>query len=135
MFSRRDLIAGGAALTQVRPAAAAAPAQRNGSDIDNAALNDIVTALRDLRHPATSPIVIQVRDRQRAFLRQNQRFPEFIDIGIRVWEMLYDWHMENGQQTKITRTADGRYTMEFMTTQLVLRPEIGDLEVGLAYDR
>jgi len=25
--------------------------------------------------------------------------------------------------------------MEFMTTQLVLRPEIADLEVGLAYDR
>jgi hypothetical protein len=134
MFSRRDLIAGGAALTQVRPAVVEA-AQRNGSGIDNEALNDIVTALRDLRHRAASPIVTQVRDRQRAFLRQNQRFPEFIDIGIRVWEMLQDWHVENGQQMKITRTADGRYTMEFMTTQLVLRPEIADLEVGLAYDR
>ena len=134
MFSRRDLIAGGAAFTQVRQAPVEA-AQRNGSDIDNAALNGILAALRDLRHAAASPIVTQLRDRQRAFLRQNQRFPEFIDIGIRVWEMLQDWHVENGQQMKITRTADGRYTMEFMTTQLVLRPEIADLEVGLAYDR
>jgi hypothetical protein len=36
---------------------------------------------------------------------------------------------------KIARAADGRYTMEFMTTQLVLRPDIADSEIGLAYDR
>jgi len=134
MLSRRDLIASGAAMTQVRPAAVEA-AQRNGSDIDNAALQGILDALRDLRHPAASPIVSQVRDRQRAFLRQNQRFPEFIDIGIRIWELLQDWHIENGQEMKIARAADGRYTMEFMTTQLVLRPDIADNEIGLAYDR
>ena len=134
MLSRRDLIASGAALTQVRPAVVEA-AQRNGSDIDNRALNEIVSALRDLRHRAASPTVTQVRDRQRTFLRQNQRFPEFIEIGIRVWELLQDWHIENGQEMKIARAADGRYTMEFMTTQLVLRPDIADNEVGLAYDR
>jgi len=134
MLSRRDLIASGAAFTQARPAVVEA-AQRNGLDIDNRALNDIVMALRDLRHPAASPTVNLVRERQRTFLRQNQRFPEFIDIGIRIWELLQDWHIENGQEMKIARAADGRYTMEFMTTQLVLRPEIADLEVGLAYDR
>jgi hypothetical protein len=134
MLSRRDLIASGAAFTQVRPAVAEA-AQRSGSDIDNRALNDIVTALRDLRHPAASPIVALVRDRQRTFLRQNQRFPEFIEVGIRVWEQLQDWHIENGQELKIARAADGRYTMEFMATQLVLRPDMADNEIGLAYDR
>jgi hypothetical protein len=134
MLSRRDLIASGAALTQFRPATAEA-AQRTEPDIDNNALRAIAAALRELRHPAESSVVAQVRDRQRAFLRQNQRFPEFIDIGIRVWEALQDWHVENGQQLKIARSADGRYMMEFMTTQLVLRPEISETEVGLAYDR
>jgi hypothetical protein len=134
MLSRRDLIASGAAFTQARPAVVEA-AQRNGSDTDTRALNDIAMALRDLRHPAASPTVTQVRERQRTFLRQNQRFPEFIDIGVRIWELLQDWHIENGQEMKIARAADGRYTMEFMTTQLVLRPDIADNEIGLAYDR
>jgi hypothetical protein len=134
MLSRRDLIASGAAFTQARPVVTEA-AQRNGSGIDNQALNEIITALHDLRPHAATSIITQVRDRQRGFLRQNQRFPEFIDVGIRVWEQLQDWHVENHQEMKIARAADGRYTMEFMTTQLVLRPDIADTEIGLAYDR
>jgi hypothetical protein len=134
MLSRRDLIASGAALTGLQPRAAEA-AQRTETDIDNNALRQIAATLREIRHPSGSPVVDQIRDRQRAFLRQNQRFPEFIDIGIRVWETLQDWHIDNGQQITISRSAEGRYMMMFMLTQLVLRPDISETEVGLAYDR
>jgi hypothetical protein len=133
MLSRRDLFAGGGVLTQLRPAPAAA--QRCDNDIDNSAINAIAAAVRDLRHPAVSPIVTQVRDRQRSFLRQNQKFPDFIDIGVRVWEGLEDWHVENHQELKIRRSAEGRYMMEFRMTELVLKTEMAELEVGLAYDR
>jgi len=132
MLSRRDLLASGAAFTQVRREAADA-AQR--CDDNGPELNSIRDALRELRHPAASPHVAQVRERQRAFLKQNQRFPDFIDVGIRVWEGLQDWHVENRQELKISRSADGRYIMEFMLTHLVLRPELPEGDIGLAYDR
>lgn len=134
MLSRRDLFAGGGVLTRLRPAPAAA-AQRCGNDIDNGAINDIAAAVRDLRHPAASSIVSQVRDRQRAFLRQNQKFPDFIEVGVRVWEGLEDWHVENHQEMEVRRSAEGRYLMKFRMTELVLKTEMPELEVGLAYDR
>ena len=133
MFSRRDLITGGAAFTQLRPAPAAAAAQQcadNGTEL--IAIRD---AQRELRHPTSWSFASQVRERQRTFLRQNQRYPEFIDIGIRVWEGLQDWHVENRQELKIGRAPEGRYMMEFMLTQLVLRTEIPDGEVSIGYDR
>ena len=134
MFSRRDLIAGGAALTRLRPAAAGAAQAQQCAD-NGAELNGIRDVLREMRHSAASPVVSQVRDRQRAFLKQYQRYPDFIDIGVRIWEALQDWHIENRQEMKISRSPDGHYMMEFLLTQLVLKVEIAEMEVGLAYDR
>ena len=54
---------------------------------------------------------------------------------MRVWEGLEDWHVENHQEMKIRRSAEGRYLMEFRMTELVLKTEMPELEVGLAYDR
>lgn len=132
MLSRRDLIFSGATLGQLR--AEADQAQGASSYRDTAVLGDIANALKELRHPSSSPLVTQVRERQRIFLRLNQRYPEFIDVGVAVWEKIQDWHVDTGQEMKIARSAGGRYVMEFMLSRLVLRPEIPDFEVGLAYD-
>ena len=134
MFSRRDVITGGAAFTQLRPAPAAAAAQQQGAS-NGPELNAIRDVLERLRHPPSWSFANQVRERQRTYLRQNQRYPEFIDIGVRVWEGLQDWHVENRQELKIGRAPEGRYMMEFMLTQLVLRTEIPDGEVSIGYDR
>ena len=139
MLSRRDLIASSAFLSQARgtpPLEAAQSNQRGPRSPDELqALDEIRDAVRDLRRPIASVVVSQVRERQRSFFRQYQRFPEFIDVGIRVWESLVDWHVEHQQDQKIARSSDGRYHMEFMFTQLVLRYELSDNEVGIAYDR
>jgi hypothetical protein len=130
MLTRRDLIASGGVLTHFRPEEAAAAQQS-----DAAALQAVASAIRDLRQPPGGTQVAAVRDRQRNYLRQNQRYPEYIDVGMGAWERLLDWHIFMNQELKISRGPDGRYLMEFMITHLVLRPEIGDLEIGLAYDR
>ena len=139
MLSRRDLIATGAFLSQARgtpPLEAAQSNQRGPRSSDELqALVEIRDTLRDLRHLSVSGTVNQVRERQRTFFRQYQRFPEFIDIGLRVWELLLDWHVENQRELNLTRSPEGRYHMEFMMTQLVLRYELTDTEVGIAYDR
>ncbi len=131
MLSRRDLIASGAVLTGLHPEAEAAAAQRSD---ESSAINAVANAIRGLRQYRGGAQVTAIRDRQRSYLRQNQRYPDYIDVGMVAWENLLDWHIDANQELKISRSPDGRYMMEFMITHLVLRPEIGDLEVGLAYD-
>jgi hypothetical protein len=136
MVSRRDLISSGAAFSFVRPAESAA-AQRGRGDTDEA----ILTELREIRNVLqgrSAPswqTVDQIRERQRTFLRVNQRFPDRIDVGVRIWERMYDWHILNQRELKIGRAADGRLEMEFMFTGLVLRTDFPDLEIGVPYDR
>ena len=89
MLSRRELIAGGAGSTW--PAAMRRP--RSASAIwirycRAAGIRSLLTA-----NPVSTPAVTTLRDRQRQFFRLNQRFPECIDVGIRVWEQMQDWHI------------------------------------------
>jgi hypothetical protein len=134
MLSRRELIAGGAAAPLTTAEAAA---QRGSSDDDGRELRsirDVLDAIRADRQ-ITSPTVNQIRDRQRSFLRLNQRFPQCIDVGIRVWERVQDWHIANLRPLTIQRGGDGNWQMDFLMTVLVLKLELADNEVGMAYDR
>lgn len=76
----------------------------------------------------------EIRQQQRMFLKASQKFPEFIEIGINIWDRVYDWHVRHQQPLNIGRRDDGRYAMTFMFTTLVLRPEQTDNYVGFAYD-
>ena len=136
MLSRRELIAGGAAITQSRGAEAVA-AQRDSGSNDGMAteLRSIRDVLAALQIKAATPTVNQIRDRQRNFLRLNQRFPECVDVGIRVWERMQDWHIENGRVLTIQRAGDGRWQMDFILSVLVLKHELPENEVGQPYDR
>ena len=133
MLSRRELIAGGASITQVRAGEAAA-AQRATEDLSDElrSIRDVLTALQS---KAVTPTVTQIRQRQREFFRLNQRFPECIDVGIRVWERIQDWHIDNARVLSIQRAGEGRWQMDFIMSVLVLRHELPENEVGQAYDR
>lgn len=123
MLSRRELLMLGGA--------AGAPAPREISAGD---LNVISNAMRDLRHLTESADVTQVQDRQRTHFKINQRFPNYIDIGLMVWERLYTWHLENHLPLKASRTPEGRVEMEFMFTTLVLRWDMAESLIGVPYD-
>jgi hypothetical protein len=138
---RRHVVGGGllAGLTSLvanEPADAAA--QRNGDGDDRIA--DAVSGLRrtlerqfDARFEP-SRAVAQIREQQRVFIRGNQKFPDFIEVGLQMWESVYDWHIRHLQPVSVARTADGRYTMIFMFTTLVLRPDLDVNYVGYGYD-
>ena len=135
MLSRRELIAGGAA---VRMAGGDAAAAQGGGDADSArALRAIQEVLDGIRSQSAidTPAVNQLRDRQRQFFRLNQRFPECIDVGIRVWEGMQDWHIRHLRPLNINRAGDGRWQMDFIMSVLVLRHELPDNEIGQPYDR
>ena len=67
-------------------------------------------------------------------MRANQKFPDYMEVGIGVWENVYDWHVRHQRPVTISRTTDGRYTMALMETLLLLRPEQAETFVGFGFD-
>lgn len=134
MLSRRELIAGGAAMHMAGGDAAAA---QRGRDPDLDRVISEVQGIRNLlnANPVSTPTVTTLRERQRVFLRINQRFPECIDVGLRVWEQMQDWHIRNLRPLNISRAGDGRWQMDFILSVLVLKHELPENEIGQPYDR
>jgi hypothetical protein len=132
MLSRRELIAGGAGIQMAGGNAAAAQRDR---DLDQVLAE--VQGIRSLltANPVATPAVTSLRDRQRQFFRLNQRFPECIDVGIRIWEQMQDWHIRNLRPLNINRGGDGRWQMDFILSVLVLKHELPETEIGQPYDR
>jgi hypothetical protein len=140
MVERRDVIGGGlaaglAALFGDDAAQGAQTTQRTVPTDDDAQTAKALDALRVmLEHRHESQDVMRIRSQQRTFLKANQKFPDFIDIGIEVWERLHDWHIKNRQPLTVVRTNDGHYGMPFMATTLILRHEQTDSYISWGYD-
>ena len=99
----------------------------------------VAAAITELRQTVdrglqTSPELARIREQQRVFLRANQKFPDYIEIGIAVWEGVYDWHIRHQLPISVTRTPDGRYAMFVMLTTLILRPEQPEMFIGFGFD-
>jgi hypothetical protein len=140
MVERRDVIGGGvaaglAALFGSDAAQGAQTMQRTvPTDEDPATAKAVDTLRVMLEHRHESQDIMQIRSQQRTFLKSNQKFPDFIDIGIDVWERLHDWHIKNRQPLTVVRTNDGHYGMPFMATTLILRPEQTPSYISWGYD-
>ena len=133
-MERRQVIGTGAlGLTAlVAPAGAANAAQRE--DTETARSIDQLRLLLDQRLDNSLADLRQIRQSQRTFLKANYKFPDFIEIGPGVWDRVYDWHVRHQLAPVIERRADGRYTITFMMTTLIMRPELDDNYVGFGYD-
>ncbi len=133
-MDRRHMINGGivsglAALASPAPAAAAQRSDDSGVAL---AVDKLTDALQ--RAQEVSPELARIRAQQRTFLKANQKFPDFVEVGIGVWESVCDWHIRHQQPLSITKTADGRYTLTVMLTALVLRPDQTDSYIGFGFD-
>ncbi len=134
-MQRRKLIGGtvlGGAAALLGAAPPVAAAQRDEAEVIAAALENVRSVLE--RSLAVSPELSRIREQQRVFLKSNQKFPDFIEVGIDVWENVYDWHVRHQQPITATRTADGRYVMTVMFTMLILRPDQAGGYIGYAFD-
>lgn len=146
-MERRDVMTGGAAAglgallgsTNAGAAAGAAGQPLAQSTEVVARAIDALRASLERQQNSTelgpSPEITQIRRQQRTFLQANHKFPDFIDVGIDVWERIYDWHVKNQQPLHVARTQDGRYGLTFMFTTLVLRDEQTAGYVSFGYDR
>jgi hypothetical protein len=140
MMERRDIIGGGlaAGLAAAFGGDDAAAQTRRDTTADvmtEAKVADAIDKLREsFEHQHESAEVSQIRAQQRTFLKANQKFPDYIDIGIDVWERMHDWHVRTRQPVTIVRTNDGRYGMVFGVTTLLLMPQQVGSYISWGYD-
>lgn len=136
MVDRRSLLNG----TLFSGLAALTPGQQSrGNAQDNRDELAVAEAINNLnttvQHAAqTSPELARIRDQQRVFLKANQKFPDYIEVGVSVWENVVDWHIRHQQPLSVSRSAEGRYIMAVGFTTLILRPELSDNYVGPGMD-
>jgi hypothetical protein len=142
MVSRRDVLTGGLVGT-----AWGAEGSEAGGQTDALVLAElqrirervqgVVEELRQANDGCATgrcTAVTQVRDAMLLFLRSAQKFPDQVEVATDVFVQLYDWHVRNRQPLTVERLGDGRYTLLFMFTTVVLRPDASAGFVGVPYD-
>src|SRR5512139_1192807 len=82
----------------------------------------------------THGILVEIRRQFGIFLKANQKYPDYCEIGPAVFTDLYDWHVRYQQPIEISR-VENRTAIRFMFTWMVLRPEQADNHVGIPFDR
>jgi hypothetical protein len=100
MVSRRQVIAGtlaaGAASLDTRRLNADTPTVNGtGGQDDAAKLEEILSEVRALRPgpiPGAADVAL-IRQARRTYLKTAGKFPEYLDVGIDVWEGLIDWYV------------------------------------------
>jgi hypothetical protein len=140
MFQRRELmggwlVAGIASLMATN--AEAAPAAADGDEETAIAVNrfrEVYERQLEQVYDARWKGVIKVRQQQRTWLLATRKYPDFIEIGLDVWDNVYDWHVVYQQPMSVQRLADGRYGMVFMFTTLLLRTDLNPEFVGYPFD-
>jgi hypothetical protein len=137
MVQRRDLVGGGlvAGFASMMTSSTEAAAADDGSSTQ--AINQLREAFeRQFEQAYTSRWrgVSRVREQQRTWMKATRKYPDFIEIGLDVWDNIWDWHVVYQQPLNVTRVADGRYAMLFMFTTLLLRPDQSPDYVGYAFD-
>jgi hypothetical protein len=78
--------------------------------------------------------IADVRKQFAIFVKANQKYPDFCEIGPSVFTDLYDWHVRYQQPIEVSR-VESRTAIRFMFTWMILRPEQADTYVGIPFDR
>ena len=134
-MERRNLVGGGlvAGIASMVAVGDADAAQDRDSIEVSRALGEL---RRTIENNYNSPWlrIAQIREQQRIWMRTTQKYPDFIEIGLNVWEGIHDWHVRFQQPINMSRMADGRYVMSFMFTTLILRTDLDANYVGPAFD-
>lgn len=141
MMSRRDMLTGGVF------GAAVGHAGGGEAQTDPRVVDEVLRIRRQLEavtlefqkanagcFTGTCDAVTRVRDGMTLFLRASQKFPDHMEVATDVFFELYDWHVRNAQPLSVSRLPDGRYTLLFMFTAVVLRPDATAGFVGVPYD-
>jgi hypothetical protein len=158
MLTRRELVTGtalsaiatgasSAGSSASAPTKAGAPAGASVQDVDNAALRIIASRTTEIdqtldglagvvrSNSLAFGFVPKLRDAYTLYWRAHGKFPEFCEVGTAVFYDIYDWHIKNRLPIPVSRFADGRMSITFMYTQLLVRIDQAPDYIGIPFDR
>jgi hypothetical protein len=132
---RRDVLA--AALASAGAVAMSGEVVAAQESSNGVVLGAIRDELRALRAACCEPPgeVERIRGVQNTFLRSTGKYPDAIEIGTRLWEVVYDWLRESPHPMDVSQLPNGRYAMRFGFTTLLLRPDAPADFLGNALER
>lgn len=129
MVERRQVI-GTAVVAGLSGVFASRPREASAADADSARVASAISSLPSsigrqfsATQVSASPYVARVRMIQRTYLQSTHRYPAFLEVGLAVWDEIYDWHVLYQRPIDARQLGDGRYVMTFMFTTLILRPD------------
>lgn len=147
MISRREVVTAGVLGTLATTATAEPAEAAQNSQADAQALREGLKELGDKLNDLKATVeqglrgnsmnfgnVGVVKGRIELYAKTSGKFPDYCDIGLSVFTDIYDWHVRNQQQINIVRVGE-RMAIQFMFTQLILRPENDVNYVGTPFDR
>jgi hypothetical protein len=146
MVTRREVVTAGAlgALSTAAGAEAGTRTEAQNSDREAAEaltrIHNEVSKIREilddgLRGPSVGFGIPGAARRQfELFIRANQKYPDYCEVGLQAFTELYDWHVRYRQPIEITR-VDNRTALRFMFTWMVLVPNQDPVYIGIPYDR
>ena len=142
MLNRRDVLAAGL-LGSIAPTGDG-EMQSNDVLILRDSLNKVIDSLDDIKksiddlrgNTMNAGYLGAIKIKLETWVRTTGKFPEFWDVGISVFLEIYDWHIRQKQEIKISRIAEQRMAIQWMYTQYVLRWENEPNYIGQQpYDR
>lgn len=148
MLTRRELVTGTALGSVVAGSTSiGAPPEAPPQDVDNAALRTIANKTTEIdqtldglagvvrSNTLAFGFVPKIREAYTLYWRTHGKFPEFCEVGTSVFYDIYDWHIKNRLPIPVSRFADGRMSITFMYTQLLVRIDQAADYIGLPFDR
>ena len=140
MVQRRDLVGGGLMAgfaSLMATSADASPAAADGDEETALAVDrfrEVYERQLEQVYDARWKGVTKVRQQQRTWLLATRKYPDYLEVGLDVWDNVHDWHVVYQQPMSVQRLTDGRYGMAFMFTTLLLRSDLNPEFVGYPFD-
>ena len=145
MISRREVVTAGMLGSLATGGAGQTGTLSSDAILIRDALNKVVESLDEIKASIDDSVhgntmnhgsLGTIRGKLETWIRVQGRFPEYWDVGISVFLEIYDWHIRQKQEIKISRIAEQRMAIQWMFTQYVLRWENEPGYIGQQpYDR
>jgi hypothetical protein len=77
----------------------------------------------------------KLRDAYTLYWKTHGKFPEFVEVGTDVFYDIYDYHVKQQLPIPVNRLSDGRLSITYMYTQLLVRVDQTAGFIGVPFDR